>query len=375
MKFKKTIPEFQLEPSFPQQIDIKNILPFINPIPNLNMMVKSQSNDFKQVFIDTKNKINQKKRQIKDFISKSLQSIQASETYYQKNKCSIKQIKSPETSYEKANQIRKLEVIHHKYNSIVQRYKKALINYQNKIERFISDLTIVCEWFISNPRPFYIDIEDAFPDISFQFYCQNKELMKHLNMLDYAVRLKTQYVSLLPDQIFCGTEELNRNFLKNVLQTAMNQKKNDTSYFEPLKCEESLFIFFQSKSSPIFSKIKELDKIRTFSKPLHRKSGNNQENSSELHNFVINWIKEASSIILNFEEKKQNEFNSVDDRKSKMEAIEILIVRFVFKVTFPYLDWQPLPDPTFARQIEELSRKTARNHQISLNFLLSLIHI
>lgn len=374
MNFKISHPQFQTEPTFPQQVDLKSILPFINSIPSLNSLILSPKNNFKQVFLDSKQTILQKKKQLNEFIKETSQALKAAENTFQTNKkYFLNKISTKnEIPPNKISDIRRLEIINHKYYSVLQKYKKALVIFQKKEEHYISDFTLVCEWFISNPQPFYINVDAAFPSMSLLFFLQNQELIKHFNMLEYAIKFQFGYVSLVPEQLFGGSEEMNRNFVKNALQTALNQKKNDQLYFDPLKCEESLFIFFKSKSSPIFSKIKDLDKIRKISSPIVRKRGNEIDdvvNHSELCDFVINWIQESSIIILNFVEKNQKEQVSEDERKIKFDAIGLLLVRFVFNSFFPYLDWHPLPDLLFSRRIEELSKKTARNLHVSLDFL------
>lgn len=372
MAFHFAVPQFQKDPSFPKQVNISYVLPFINPIPNLNSLILTPMNNFKDVFINTKKKIIKKQKQIEKFAEETKRISKCYEStinIYQKNDL-FKNVNRAEASPDKDLQIKKLEILKRKYDSLFQKLIRNREIFQNQCERLISDFLQICEWFILNPQPFYINIDGALPEMELNFFSKNQKVVRHFTQIECSFQFQSEFSAIIPDQLFNGTEEMNRSFVKNAIQTAINQKKNDMSYFEPLKNEPSLFIYFQSKNSPILSKIDELKNIsKSNSKSIENSNTNDQFDPV---NFVITWIKEASLITFNYIEEKNLDFNSIlmnDEFKLKFDTISIFLVRFVFEFTYPAFEWFPRSDPSFTRKIEKLCLKTPRSMNVSLDFI------
>lgn len=372
MAFHFAVPQFQKDPSFPKQVNINYILPFINPIPNLNFLILTPTNNFKDVFINTKKTILKKQKQIEKFAEETKRISKCYEStinIYQKNDL-FKNINRAEASPDKDLQIKKLEILKRKYDSLFQKLVRNREIFQNQCERLISDFLQICEWFILNPQPFYINIDGALPEMELNFFSKNQKVVRHFTQIECSFQFQSEFSAIIPDQLFNGTEDMNRSFVKNAIQTAIHQKKNDMSYFEPLKNESSLFIYFQSKNSPILSKIDELKNIsKSNSKTIENSNANDQFDPV---NFVITWIKEASLIIFNYIEEKNLDFNSIlmnDEFKLKFDTISIFLVRFVFEFTYPAFEWFPRSDPSFTRKIEKLCLKTPRSMNVSLDFI------
>ena len=372
MAFHFAVPQFQKDPSFPKQVNISYVLPFINPIPNLNSLILTPMNNFKDVFINTKKKIIKKQKQIEKFAEETKRISKCYEStinIYQKNDL-FKNVNRAEVSPDKDLQIKKLEILKRKYDSLFQKLIRNREIFQNQCERLISDFLQICEWFILNPQPFYINIDGALPEMELNFFSKNQKVVRHFTQIECSFQFQSEFSAIIPDQLFNGTEDMNRSFVKNAIQTAINQKKNDMSYFEPLKNEPSLFIYFQSKNSPILSKIDELKSIsKSNSKSIENINTNDQFDPV---NFVITWIKEASLITFNYIEEKNLDFNSIlmnDEFKLKFDTISIFLVRFVFEFTYPAFEWFPRSDPSFTRKIEKLCLKTPRSMNVSLDFI------
>lgn len=336
MAFHFAVPQFQKDPSFPKQVNISYVLPFINPIPNLNSLILTPMNNFKDVFINTKKKIIKKQKQIEKFAEETKRISKCYEStinIYQKNDF-FKNVNRAEASPDKDLQIKKLEILKRKYDTLFQKLIRNREIFQNQCERLISDFLQICEWFILNPQPFYINIDGALPEMELNFFSKNQKVVRHFTQIECSFHFQSEFSAIIPDQLFNGTEDMNRSFVKNAIQTAINQKKNDMSYFEPLKNEPSLFIYFQSKNSPILSKIDELKNIsKSNSKSIENSNTNDQFDPV---NFVITWIKEASLITFNYIEEKNLDFNSIlmnDEFKLKFDTISIFLVRFVFEFT------------------------------------------
>ncbi|OHT13925.1 hypothetical protein TRFO_15821 [Tritrichomonas foetus] len=372
---------FLSDPTFPQDIDLQRMLPFIVPIPNMNNLIPSATNKYAQNFKLVKEALISHQDQLDSFILETTNLDK-----FNKIKMRYQHFIHPE----KNEAFRRSKILNKFQKSYTEKVVKVREAVQNDVIKLLSDFIMVCEWFLQNPQPYFLDVSRAFPNENIITFSRDRELIKQYNAINYAAKEQFDYMMMFPELF--SVDEQNRLFLKNSIDLALSQRKADTLYFEPLQCEENLFLFFQSSKSPILHLIQE------------NSFGNDSAD-------VLNWIKNAANILLEYENKPLNQSkspksmktshssnslntsnspsnqnthqnslsstnlsnlnDSIDDIEDRRIIISIFLARFVFDLNYPKFSYIPnsLNKEKYNEKIEKMSKMSPKEIHVELKYI------
>jgi hypothetical protein len=185
----------------------------------------------------------------------------------------------------------------------------------------------LCDWLAGHPMAFSLNIR--LPGIDSRlFYSHNREL-RQSNSLRIALANELLFFSRLPRQLF-GHRELDRAFVRKLVDTAIGQRIAETAYFEPLAGEGSLHLFLESEDSP-FRRIPEL-------------SGDFAEDGLKL------FVGTGAAVLSQFEGSPQS-----NDREA---VLSIMLTRYVFSHRYPEFTFRAEPDQNFSDNLRAIGQTT-----------------
>lgn len=229
--------------------------------------------------------------------------------------------------------IKKLEKI---YNKDVDR-RIGMLEDQMLL---LDDLNTICDNLLQNPIPVMIKITRSITSIDQTTSSKMHPLGLKMTMIRSLAHSQQVRLQLIP--IPFDSEKENKTYLMDIIENGVLAKKKGTIYFNELQAEETLHVFFRSKSSPLV----DPSKILKEQKPLYPYDGGYNPEA------VDKWIKEAVSIFIKWLHPKK-ELN-----EDEIGSLSILLVRFIFADTYPLLYPSDSYDPVFVQKMENFAAKT-----------------
>ena len=238
------------------------------------------------------------------------------------------------------NEIQLYKVLYYKIKSIRLKIAGLTLQESKKQLSSLKQLRILANWLATNPCPIIINIERAAPKPTAKLFSSNQRLYKKYRAMKIALKEQISLINHSPYSYRMKNE--NRRFIRSAVDTAMASRKANTSYFESLSIEESLFQFFDSHNSPI-SKAGLL--------PI-------QVSDSEE---AISWISRAAQAVAQLDDIPIPE---------RMDVINIFIVRYFFDRTYP--QFQPTvkaDDPKFSKTRQRVVAMTPEEAHIPKKYI------
>jgi hypothetical protein len=315
----------EADATFPRDIDIPLIVPFLSDLPRSSIFLSS---DLSDLLVGHYSLAREQFLKTASLLESLIADLSRPPPAHRFDSVTL-------TSAQKVASRRRANVFHCLLSSALSALTSARLSHARSTLSTIRELLKVVDWLLGNPRPLCLNFGP--PAKNPLLFTPNRKVSDHTVALQVAFDEAATFDRTIPDDVF-SVKKLNRQFLSSSIESAFASRKAETLYFESLPNEDNIYLFFQSSACP-----------------LHELGWFEMRPES-----ICAWILRASEILSAF---------ATTSLPEKAAILQILLSKFVFLLSYPDLRPRPEPSCELAGKIEAIRWSTAREVRLIEKFV------
>ena len=208
------------------------------------------------------------------------------------------------------------------------------------LNKVLNDLLLLTKWLLIKPRLIFINIKRAMPTPSALTYAADQHLFREHRAIRLALKSQINLINTYPP--FFNLVNENRNFVRSAVDTAMGNRKGNTSYFEESAIEDSLFAFFDASSSPLAKA-----KLIPITVPNDFQS-------------ICGWLTQAIDVVVKYDNIENTE---------RKDVIAVYLTRYLFNKLYPRVKPNSINDLPFSRVMQHFARLNPEENHIPAKYV------
>lgn len=228
------------------------------------------------------------------------------------------------------------EAQQHLSNKLEHTHLASCREYGDLLQRLLK----FTEWLVQHPHLIYVNLKRALPSVAAKTYHADQKVFRESRAINLAYREQIAICNCYPpNYVFINA---NKVFCQNAVDQAMAARKAATSYFEEIPVEDDLFEFFDSQFAPLSKENLVPIKI-----------------ASDFDS-VNSWLERAIDVIV--------KYDGIENTERK-EVIVILLLRYLFRRTYPLLKPELYHSPSLLRTMEFVANRTPIENNVPEKYI------